>query len=267
MLKLEEQNIVRFGPNIIRGNIYLSRMAKDYIEYNLDMGYTLGLSVNSIDTFAKERQDVLEKLDLFYLFFNNVNFGTVNLIDPTLYKGTAFGGLTWTVDGVQGNGVNGYINTLFNTSLLVPNQKFQLNDASRGANVVAEHGSETTGYVLDGSVSPLTNVMYLGLNVHKRLNNSISLSQEIDFTGLGLKCLSRFDDNSLICVNKNIIDNINIVSNNLSTGILIYRNNSLYGNSKINMYFVGGALTYEETQLLRTSFNKLLKSNGLTESA
>lgn len=262
MIKLGS-NTMKFDSFGIANTIYLSKMGKDYIEYNLDNGYTLGLNRGSIDTFIKEALPILEKCDLFYLLFNNALFGTVNLVNPGVYNGTAIGGLTWSADGVQGNGVNGYINTNFNPSLLAVGQKYQLDNACRIINPLSGGGAA------DGIVTSNLNRMTTGNNTIKAINQSPSnMPTPMDFSGNKAIFLIRTSQNDVTGIRATYSISMEITSTTLvNQPQCILRYSNTFSNIKTNCYGMGAALTYQETQDFRASFNKMLASNGLAQTA
>ena len=264
MIKLGNDT-VKFNTFGIANTIRLSRMGKVFIEYIKDNGYVMALNEHSIDLFARETKSILEKLDLLYLIFGNANFGTTNLINPSLYKGLSVGGLIWSADGVQGNGVNGYIDTNFNPYNVSPVKKYTRNNACRGANVTIINGPGNTGWELDGG--PSNSLMYLGDNVFKRINTTGNSPTSIDMSGTGLKVISRIESTKQYYINKDILSESMMDSTAVASANIYILRHTNFGNSKINLYLAGGSLTYQETQDFRTSFNKMLASNGLAQTA
>lgn len=269
MIKLNNTPVT-FNGQGFTNTIYLSRYTKNLIDYAKTNSYVLPSNIAALDTFCKQSSNILDKLDLLYIFSGNgdINFKTLNLIDPTKYKATAFGGLTWSNTGVLGNGTNGYIDTNFNPSLLVSGQKYQLNDACRGGVVSEKVNPNNNNF--DGCISSVTeNTLYSTNNASQRINQgSTNLSIFPDMRGIGFKYLGRLSATNVKLVNIDVEYNTVVNSSSIfnSTQSILGRQ-SVFGVDKIASYFMGASLTFEETQTLRTNFNTYLLNINQTPIA
>lgn len=251
---------------------YHTRIAQNFIEFNLAQGYTLGYTKESIDVFCSETFSLLEKLDLCYLLSHNANFGTVNLINPETYRATAFGGLEWSADGVTGNGVNGCIDTNFNiftqSSL---GSKYQRDNASRG--VILANLSHNGLNPVDGNTNPYANRLHINSigNSPNRINGGVNMLNPASNRFVIINRTSS-SETSLILGGETIVpflENESTVLNSYGNQLILkaFSANELYSNAKIQLYSMGASLTLSESQTLRTAFNKLLTSNNLTPVA
>lgn len=205
-----------------------------------------------------KRFGIWNKLDLLYVFAGggNENFKLINLKTPGTFNGVGNGGLTWYSDGVQGNGSNAYINTTFNPNISNPN--YTLNNASRGGFVVSYTGT----FNFDGVVGVARND-YNGSVM--RLNGTAIATVNYDGS-LGGLFITRQNSTQVEVTMKNSTATYSISSGSTATaheqGIL--RRQAAYGNIRLGLYFMGGYLTYAETQLFRTAYNNYLIALDIT---
>ncbi len=225
---------------------------------------------------AMKLSGVWDKLDVYYNFgYSKPLLDEFSLIDWKNPGRIAnrFGGIFFTSQGWQGNGVNGYINTGFNPS--VHGANYTLNDASRLSVFYYDSGNANNVNVIDGiaenaipNSSRLQNGFQYYINQQDTNNNP---SAGVDFTGTGLKAINRISDNDLLVVNKDILVNsIQPSSYIFNANQNILRRGSgtaSYGASGISVYGMGASLTYEQTQHLRTIENNWLRLNNLPEIA
>lgn len=248
------------------------QIAERFIDFNIINGYTLGYTEQSIYTYCIQIEGILEKLDLMYLSSHNAQFGSVNLVDPEKYRATLIGNLAWSSEGVKWDEVppaieETYIVTNFSPNLLVTDQKYLLNDASRGAIVTLNYEmGNWYDWILDGNMINSANSMYANDGRPKQVNTQYDNSNA-NFLGTGLKVVSR-NGSTVSRINKDIS------TSTTSSATMLYGNQVIlrHGNTwrsrmRICLYFMGGSLTFAETQILRTAFDELRQSNGLTQIA
>lgn len=203
---------------------------------------------------------IWQKLDVFYVFAGDGSngFKLINWINPEEHYADAYGGLTWGLDGVKGNGSNGYIDTNFNPN--IDHQNYTLNNASRGG-IISEVGTMN----FDGITGTFRND-YNGSVI--RLNSAASSTINYDNSG-GLFVVKRNNSSTLEVVMKDNEQSANVNTDFTSTehSQVIMRRVNAYGSFKLSCYFLGGALTYSETQSFRTIYNNFLTAIGQTPIA
>lgn len=205
-------------------------------------------------------EGVWQKLDGFYVFAGDGSngFKLINWINPEEHYADAYGGLTWDLDGVKGNGSNGYINTNFNPN--IDHQNYTLNNASRGG-IISEVGTMN----FDGIAGTYRND-YNGSVT--RLNGSANTTINYNNSG-GLFAIKRNNSSTLEVVMKDNEQSGNAVAafTSLEHFQVVMRRHNSYGSFKLSCYFLGGHLTYSETQTFRTIYNNFLTALGLTPVA
>lgn len=216
-----------------------------------------------------------EGLDMFDLLYNFAYINTpeqfklLNLWNKRGYDGTAYGGLMWSNEGVQGNGVNGYIVTNFNPSLLVEGQKYQLNNASRGG-VVSNIGTSIGNNATMDSATSQYNHLRINIDGQFAINSGQSSINGGNMAGVGFKGVNRFSQENITLINRETLYN-----NSAEVSILPTLNQVIlrgifsvnYYDGTLSSYFIGAALIYEQTQTFRQIYNKYLSSIGLTPIA
>lgn len=236
-------------------------------DYALQNGYTLPSNKIAYDDYIRKiaSNGLLEKNDLRHIYCGdgNVNFRLINVANPGVYNGTAYGGSAWTNEGVKGNGVNGYIDTNFITAYA---EKYKVNDACR-CGVVYENPSNSIGLsTIDGITTGENNVLNAANHRFQSINRTIGDMPDVDNSGVGLKAITVFNDACFI-VNKNTIiyDNpsYNPTTTYFQTQLILTRRLLVYATITLSMYFAGSSLTYDEAQLERQFFNEYLVDLGL----
>lgn len=217
-----------------------------------------------------------EGLDMFDLLYNfsyidtPEQFKLLNLWNKRDYDGTAYGGLMWSNEGVQGNGVNGYIDTHLDLSVT---ENFKQDDSFLGAHWKYDGGGNYNVSVI-GSSLPLTGVrtsIFSKTVNGNRVNNSdtpSNISTEINST---YKIISR-TDNKRVRHQHNIPDTLIFDPNELNSlppdnkefGLLRYATYSLV---HLSVFFLGGHWEERVFADFRKIYNKYLSSIGLTPIA
>lgn len=220
---------------------------------------------------------IWQKLDVFYVFAGDGSplFKELNWIDPSKHMASAYGGLTWDLNGVKGNGVNGYIDTNFNP--VDSSVNYTLDNASLFIGIAEYNGLDSGRYGITNA-GRYTNF----INTHVTINGGrndrgVSINgatsgvmftpstPSINMSGTGMKYLGREDETTIHISNKSDI----VVKEQPSTVVhdgnqVMLRHGTSYNASTINCFGMGAYLTYSETQILRVAFNKFLASLGLT---
>jgi hypothetical protein len=215
---------------------------------------------------------IWSKLDTYFNFATNstsfANFSRICWKRRVL--GTINGGLTTTVDGFEGNGVDSYFNVDFNPA--VNGVNYTLNNACRGFVI---YKSPQTGLVpnlmdLSREGTAARDSYFSVLTNSNRINQGGANTALFSARNTGLNLLIR-DSSTLI---KTIIkaDDYSTASNstvltNESLYLLGHPVGTAYGENGLSSYFTGSALTYSESQLFRTAYNAYLNAIGLTQFA
>lgn len=214
---------------------------------------------------------IWQKLDVFYVFAGDGSngFKLINWKNPNQHYATAYGGLTWNLDGVKGNQSNAYLNTNYNPTTDAIN--YVLNEAGRLAVVVEEATGTTTMRNIDGVMGGTgQNGMINTLQAAQRINMGMNtlVGGNVDFSGIGLMTINEVSETDIMLTNKDIQINrtrtLSVIYNSPQT---IFRRSTSYGNPKLSCYGIGGALTYVETQTFRTIYNNFLIAIGQTPVA
>lgn len=202
---------------------------------------------------------IWQKLDVFYVFAGDGSngFKLINWIDTSRHYADAYGGLTWDLDGVKGNGSNGYIDTNFTPSNDGINR--QLGDASI-MGVVIEIGG-----ILWGAIGGWRDDYRLNLDV-KRLDGDFNNSATNN--NVGFHAIVRTSASQGFHIYRDSLYTLTSSGNGLTTYVnTINRVNSSYGSAKLSCWASGASLTYSETQSFRTIYNNFLTALGLTPVA
>lgn len=225
----------------------------------------------AIDLYVTELKDigVWSSLDTFVLFaLNDTELDDFSLYD---YKRgvfyTAFGGVTFTNEGWEGNGVDGYIDTNFNPATMGVN--YTLNDASRGA-VVSKTGTiSATPLIIDSVVSTNQNTLRAGnYNFHRINQTTNNLNASADLSGIGFKVIIRQTSTNVMLVNKDVEINRTSSSTVVAAGNQhLLSSNTGFSELSLSTYFMAASLTYAQTQDFRTATNNYLTAIGLNPIA
>lgn len=195
-------------------------------------------------------------------------FSKINWKKPEGNLAVIHGGCTYTAQGWEGNGVDGYIDTLFNPSHINTN-KYQLNDASISLVVHKEYiipgRSNLTGLTINSN-----NWIGNADNLSHRINTGYYPDTSVDFSGTGLKSMNRYNEFDCSFINRDNLQEREVESNiNYGwddTQKLLRRLDS-YGDAGICCFFTGKALSYTETQTFRTLYNNYLGKINLPQIA
>jgi hypothetical protein len=208
------------------------------------------------------------KLDTYYNFATNstsfANFSRICWKRRVL--GTINGGLITTVNGFEGNGVDGYFGTEYNPNLDGIN--YTLDNAARGA-IIYKSGSSTSNDSISGRLNNGDNFLNRNVSAQRINQGSSNLNSAADLSGLGLKTINR--QNSSDVMLSSLATEINRTANSVSIvsqELLFFRSAGVnYADLGLSMGYSGGALTFAETQNFRTAYNQYLNKIGLTQFA
>lgn len=214
------------------------------------------------------RIGIWDKLDIYFNFaYNNTTlsgFSLINWKNPSGALAVANGGVTYEEGGFLGNNTNGFIDTGFNPS--TGTNHYLLNDACFGG--VTYNSTVGGARPLIGVASSTAVRMYLNSSGNHRINTIDNLPSGVDMQGEGFKLMTRTSSTSIFLVNKS-------VQTTLASNSVAYPNNTLlflriggnYGSNIISCGFAGAAITYNQSQLFRESYNNYLNRKGLLSIA
>ncbi|TDX84002.1 hypothetical protein [Epilithonimonas xixisoli] len=237
------------------------------------IGATPPTNIAHFDTYVRSMVAIwTEYCDVFFRFrgTGDTNFKRINLANPEGALADFYGGYTLDISGFKGNGVNAYVDTNFNPSLLVSGQKYQLNDASRGAIVAQSDGGSYVSALIDGVLGSPSNQMggFTQANSNRINSGTSNTSGNTDFIGIGLKVFNRITSSLVVAINKSLFaefrSNSSILINQKQ---MILRANNFYSQSKISSYFMGKSIPFEVSQQIRTAENADMANLGLPQIA
>lgn len=244
---------------------YLPPPDPDFValmEYANANSYGLPTNVAPIEVLIKDMKQigVWSKLDVFYLLTGDGSapFKMINMINPGSYDGTGYGGLTWSNDGVSGNGSNGYIDTGFainNTSY-----NWGAGNATKGGVVKSANNGD---YLTGTNSSSFFEAVRFGLEGQRLLGVTNGNYNLLNMPGL--KALTRTGDVGSF-FNKNSVQSIGYNNTHDSPANTIYTHRQInrYSSSRmvVSCFFLGGYLTDQLMQDFRDVFNEYLDAIG-----
>ena len=238
------------------------------------IGATAPTNIANFDAYVRSMYDIwVTYCDVFFRFrgTGDANFKRINLANPDGVLADFYGGYTLDISGIKGNGVNAYVGTNLNPSLLVAGQKYQLNDAYIGILVAEDTSTTTSNGTLIGEVTSSQRVILVTpATTAQRLNSNSSFSNgvSVGFTSTGLKSFKRSDSSNIVLLNKNIENTRPEISSALPDKITILsRAGANFGVNKISSAFFGKSVSFEISQLIRASENADMANLGLPQIA
>ena len=234
------------------------------------IGATAPTNIANFDAYVRSMYDIwMAYCDVFFRFrgTGDVNFKRINLANPDGVLADFYGGYTLDISGIKGNGINAYVDTNLNPSLLVAGQKYQLNDASRGITVSVPHSGKNN--TLDGCTISSRNLILAQIGVNMRINQgTTNVTGTFNFIGTGLKILNRTTSNDVNGINKDAQMVGTIVSLLIdNSNQLILNRAGTYGDAGVSSYFMGKSIPFATSQLIRTAENADMANLGLPQIA
>lgn len=221
------------------------------IEYGNDHSYLIP-TAPYLDKLNGHIRDMIDfnlfgEIDLDYWMVGDgdMNFKTINIIDPDKYKGTVTG-LINEVGGIKGDGT-GFIATGFSVT---GSEKYTLNLAGRGAYVYNYVTSNIAGSILAGIAANATYNIIKTRNVgDSRINGSVNITVPVVLQGVGYTALNRTDSSTVI-VNKELdvyADPSNTSSASfLDSEHLVFAAGGARGTNGISCYWSGSAIVGQD---------------------
>jgi len=234
------------------------------IAESFDLPPTATLRAMNRKLIQMKTDGIWSKLDTYYNFATNstsfANFSRICWKRRVL--GTINGGLITTVNGFEGDGVDGY----FDTEYSQDGGNFTLNNAGRFS-IVYKQGGDSADHI---SARFNNGDNFINRDaITQRINQSTeSLNASANLSGLGLKTINR--QNSIDIMLTSLAVEINRTANSSaisSQSVWLLRNQNNYSTTGLSNWGSGAALTYAETQNFRTAYNQYLNRIGLTQFA
>lgn len=225
----------------------------------------------AFDNYIRSIYDILTtNFDVYLSLQGNgsSNFRRINISNPEGVLADFYGSYTLDNSGFKGNGINAFIDPNFNPSLLTSGQKYSLNDANVGI-IVSENTSTTTSNASLVGDKSSANLILLGLNsTTQRMHYLSNLPTSVNFSGTGLKLISRSSNALVNFIDKDQLDARSVVANTaLPTGIIFMGRQSFFGVNKISSAFAGKSISLEVSQAIRTAENAYMLALGLPQLA
>lgn len=206
--------------------------------------------------------------DVFVNFaYNNTGLIAFSLIDwIRLTQMTTSGGMTYTTQGWEGDGVNGFINTTYNPTSHANN--FSLNSATYALTIYKAFSGLFNDFV-HGVAGSLSDNLINQIAFQKINQGTVNGSAFFSFANDGQKVLTRINSTDVNCINKSTTGSFTatstaIVNENLH---LLRSGGVRFSNAGLSDYFNGKLIDNTITQAKRTATNKYLNSIGLTQFA
>jgi len=208
------------------------------------------------------------KCDVILNFaYNNLslfNFARINWVDPNGSLASYNGTRVYTLNGIEGNGANFYVDTNFN--LATQARYYRQNDAHKLFIMGNTGGAFET---IDGIF--VNNFNFLRTSLARFNSGSSSLTISPSISGNGLKALIRTSISAVEIINLATSTPGTLNANSVSSAnqVILAGNNGNYAtsNHKIRNASYGSSITYSQTQLIRTAINKYFTKIGLTQVA
>ena len=257
------------------GNFLWQRQTMDdstlaVVNYANTNGYALPSNITAFDNLIKGMKScgIWALLDRFWLFSGDgsTDFKRINLINPSKTKADFYGGLIISNSGIQGNGINAYVNTNFNPALLESGQKFQLNDASFGVIIANASPDDVGTYGVNRSDHNDFNNTWG--NVVRLNSHSDNYVYSSPVTGLNINSRTNGTNVDLIRKNSSTNKDLNSYSIQSKSAIVFAQLNFTYfTNNTHSCFFMGASIPFQVSQDFRTVFNTYLSAIGQTPIA
>lgn len=249
-------------------NSSLNSYTQEVVDKAKSQGETLPSNMTAYDNLINtlDKAGIMSKLDTMYVLNGDgsTGFKLLNIINPNLYNGTVIGTLTWSNDGVVSDGTTGYIDTTMNPALLGSTAKFKLTDASGG--VVLRTSDNTVAPVMSSY-----NIQIRSDGTHNQVCSMDVASTDMNArASSGLRVNLRSGSTIMLTAKDEYRNPTPTLSTSLQSSkfyLLLENGRSRFSKSQISFAFTGGALTYDETQTIRTAFNAYLVALGMTAYA
>lgn len=247
------------------------------------LGYSLPSETTrrQIDTLIRSliSNGIWDKLDDFYQYaYNDLslsNFSRINWKRPFNAPATVNGGCIYTIQGWEGNGIDGYL-ALNNTR--PDNSNYQFLNGGFGGVMFKEPTISPNSVGRQFVCATYAERMSINLTngTRQRIHSTSNLNASTPITNatqIGLKYISMTslternwvsvgNPNQLLTPSNDVADIYGIDQAHFANVSFDY-----YNNSGASCYLQGAALTYAETQTFRSIYNSYLNNIDLTQFA
>lgn len=236
-------------------------------------GFTLpsSFTLKKVDTFIQtlKSQGAWSICDYLRVSaFNNTaveNFARINMVNPTGSLVTIFGGMTYTVNGFQGDKVNGLIDTGVNLSLTTN----YVQDSATRLYVLQSSTTNSVSRAFEGVQGSTSNQLWNSNNTAQKINQGTSsLPNSVDMSGTGLKAIVRSSSTNVELYNReNQYSETRTSASRFNSNQTEFRSNNVYADCTIALSLYSAALNATQITNIRTAFNSYLTEIGLTSFA
>ena len=187
-----------------------------------------------------------DKFDLLYWMVGDgdMDFKTINIIDPDKYKGVLSGGLINTLQGIEGNGVDAYVDTNFNPS--IGSNKYVETDAGRFMYVYKQSSIvSTVRRTLDGiAANSYRNYTTNIGNTQQQINSNANIDVAPTLSGLGYTSINRISNMDVLMYKEENQYTATAISDGVySSNQIIFAKGSTFGDNGLSSYAMGASLT------------------------
>lgn len=245
----------------------------------MDYATTEGITMPSMAILKKSNNllvamksaGIWSKLDVFVNFsYNDTSADEFSLIDwKRLSEMTIHGGMAYTVNGWEGNGIDGYVDTIFNP---LGSFAYTLNNAARGGILHKQGGIigdvlSVIDSAIDGAIQN-KNTLYCYNTAAHRINTSSTLNATADLSGTGATFIIRKDSNNVMLIKKEQEINRIAVSDSIENNNQgLFKRGNVFSDVGLSNYLMGAGITYTEAQDFRMDYNTYLTAIGLSAIA
>ncbi|MEM0173356.1 MAG: hypothetical protein QXI16_02500 [Sulfolobaceae archaeon] len=261
--------------NIKRGGGLYDADFQAWIDYNILQGYSLPdeTRLNAANDFVigLKADGIWSKMDYLALrAWNDLNAENCSRVDFVNQKeAIKYGGVSYTVNGFQGNKVDGYLDLNFNP--YTDGVNFTLNNAGRGVLEFSDDSRNSSSSYYFGIASTANvNAMRNTYTNQQNLNsNTTNVSPTPNLIGIGLKTNYRDDSSNVRSYfgGTEYLGTQASNSTNYDNSITMFRSGSIYSDCGDGFVFFSSTLTSTENDNLKTRLNTYLSAIGLTPIA
>ncbi|MGQ2984862.1 hypothetical protein [Flavobacterium sp.] len=208
---------------------------------------------------------IWQQLDVYYNFSYNdtslADFSRINWKSPFSALATKNGGMAYTNQGWEGNGVDGYIDTNYLTSV---SSNYKLSGATIGGYVYkANTAGGVSGRIACAIDTDRMTVINTSTTRH-RINTASNTSVTVNLSGLGYKITTKDNtpnaryhyNNSTLTSTTTPTDTAD--GNNRRLGLFASVSTSVYGNHGLSTLIFGGFLSETQVGQFQSSYNNYL---------
>lgn len=216
--------------------------------------------IEKLNKYIKDLKDndLFYTHDAHYYFIGDGdnNFKCINIVDPNRFQGIPYGGLINTLEGFEGNDVDGYVD--FNIRMNVNTTKYEYLFASKSFWVYqADNRILTNGvYITGSSVLNAQTLRTTVSNARQKINSSNAAAGDAvpapDMSGTGYKYIGRNNSTDVVFFNettKMTATQPSFNSTNVQAPMGILRS-STYANTIVGLSYASWGQYLDDTQAM-----------------